>query len=143
MLRSAVTGGELSLIDQSEMPLPLQAGDRLLLASDGLLTLGEEEVGHLLGAAGRDADAITADLLAAIEDRDLPNQDNTTVLVALSPADGVLPIGSGDPSTRRIERDLGAAPRRGEGPSYLSVLTAIGFAVLAAALVLLAIAVLP
>lgn len=141
-LRSAVAGGELSMIDCSETSLPLEAGDRLLLASDGLLTLGEEEVGHLLGVADRDADAITDDLLGAIEDRDLPSQDNTTVLVALPPVDGVVPIGTGDPSTHWTERHPADVSRRRDGPSYLSALTAVGFVVIAAALVLLAIAVL-
>src|SRR5262249_52790667 len=39
-LRSALTGGELALVDLSAEPARLDKGDSILLASDGLLGLG-------------------------------------------------------------------------------------------------------
>ena len=39
MLRSAVTGEELDLVDVSRKPLVLEAGDYVILASDGVQTL--------------------------------------------------------------------------------------------------------
>lgn len=44
MLRSAVMGGEIPLVDVHERPFPLLPGDRLILSSDGLESLMEQEV---------------------------------------------------------------------------------------------------
>jgi serine/threonine protein phosphatase PrpC len=81
-LRSAVTGDELDLVDASREPLPLAAGDIVLLASDGVLTLTDSEIAELLNrhqgrAPGDIADALVHAVLQAGD----PHQDNTTVVV--------------------------------------------------------------
>ena len=50
-LRSAVTGEDLALVDAGAPPVRLGIGDRILLASDGLEALSEEEIHRLSGGA--------------------------------------------------------------------------------------------
>jgi serine/threonine protein phosphatase PrpC len=68
------------LVDLCEQACSLQADDRVLLASDGLLTLSEADIAAHLG------DEMAAELpcqrlLAAVAAAGYPNQDNTTVIV--------------------------------------------------------------
>lgn len=82
MLRSAVTGEEIELIDLSQKPLRLEAGDYVVLASDGLLTLEQGEIERILSAyAGDGAQAVANALIRAVEALRDPHQDNTTVIV--------------------------------------------------------------
>ena len=81
-LRAAVTGEELELIDKPDAPLVLEAGDIVLVASDGLHTLEEEEIRRLISAWYRDGvEAIAEALLRAVGNVGDPHQDNTTVIV--------------------------------------------------------------
>lgn len=81
MLRSAVTGDELDLIDQSQNPLILEQGDYVILASDGLHTLEDYEVGRIVAAyAGDGPDAVAGALIRAVEAVRDPHQDNATVI---------------------------------------------------------------
>jgi protein phosphatase len=81
-LRSALTGGEIEMIDVTPRPLPLAAGDIVIVASDGLHTFDDPELGRLVTAvASQGAEAIATHLIAAIDDRGADNQDNTTVAV--------------------------------------------------------------
>lgn len=81
-LRSAVTGEPLNLIDASGEPRPLAAGDLLVLASDGVLTLSEPEIRNVILASGADGpDAIADNLLAAVLDVGEPHQDNITLVI--------------------------------------------------------------
>jgi protein phosphatase len=80
VLRSALTGAEIDMIDWSREPLPLEAGDVVILASDGLHTVPEEEIARM-AAAAETPDAIAEALLAAVAADDDPYQDNTTVVV--------------------------------------------------------------
>ena len=79
-LRSAVTGEALKLVDSGSPPVRLSAGDRIVLASDGLETLPGEEVLRL-GGRNRAAAATVSDLLEAVETIGKPSQDNATVIV--------------------------------------------------------------
>jgi formylglycine-generating enzyme required for sulfatase activity/serine/threonine protein phosphatase PrpC len=80
MLMSAITGEEIAEIDCPEKPLQLRAGDRLILASDGLDTLSVENI--LQGSAwSKSAKECVDNLLKAVEDADRPRQDNSTVIV--------------------------------------------------------------
>ncbi len=81
-LRSAVTGEELDLIDASKNPLALETGDIVLLASDGILTLAEDDIRRRLQAYKDDTvDRIAEGLLRDVESVGDPHQDNTTLIV--------------------------------------------------------------
>ena len=77
-LRSAVTGEDLTLVDEGGA-VRLDAGDRVLLASDGLETLANGEIERRCRGGG--AADVVADLLRAVEATARPSQDNTTVVV--------------------------------------------------------------
>jgi protein phosphatase len=81
MLRSAVTGEELDLVDVSRRPLQLEQGDYVILASDGLHTLETSEIERIVAAyAGDGAEAVANALIRAVEAVRDPYQDNTTVI---------------------------------------------------------------
>lgn len=85
MLRSAVTGEELDLVDVSRKPLLLEPGDYVILASDGLQTLDTTEIERIVAAYADDgAEAVASALIRAVEAVRDPHQDNTTV-VAVRP----------------------------------------------------------
>ena len=87
-LRSAVMGDDIPLIDVSSQPIAVEQGDRLLLASDGLMTLSDQEIEAILKKT-QDApleDSVAA-LIQAVEAVENPQQDNTTVLL-YAPAEG-------------------------------------------------------
>ena len=79
-LRSAVTGEDLTLVDESSPPARLGDGDRIVLASDGLETLPPEEIRRRCDG-GRAPAAIVSDLLREVEAMNRLSQDNATVLV--------------------------------------------------------------
>ncbi|MEO1206540.1 MAG: protein phosphatase 2C domain-containing protein [Pseudomonadota bacterium] len=82
MLRSAVTGDDLELVDQSRMSLQLEAGDYVVLASDGLQTLEASEIERIISGYGGDGAAAVANaLIRAVEAVRDPHQDNATVVV--------------------------------------------------------------
>ncbi|HEX2839718.1 PP2C family protein-serine/threonine phosphatase [Hyphomicrobium sp.] len=81
-LRSALTGKKIEILDLQGDPYPLAAGDWLILASDGIATLAGDEIGDIVyanrdGAAGEMAER----LIAAVEAKRDPDQDNATVVV--------------------------------------------------------------
>ena len=80
MLMSAVTGEEIAEIDCPETPLQLRAGDRLLIASDGLDTLSLDKTLQCCAWA-KSAKECVDSLLKAVEAAERPRQDNTTVVV--------------------------------------------------------------
>jgi protein phosphatase len=81
MLRSAVTGEELDLVDVSRRPLVLEAGDYVILASDGVHTLDTAEIERVVSAYAEDgADAVASALIRAVEAVRDPHQDNTTII---------------------------------------------------------------
>ncbi len=87
-LRSAVMGDDIPLIDVSSQPVAVQQGDRLLLASDGLLTLSEQEIAAILRETqGVPLQDSAAALIQAVEVAEHPHQDNTTVLL-YAPTEG-------------------------------------------------------
>jgi protein phosphatase len=81
MLRSAVTGEDIDLVDFSRRPLALEQGDYVILASDGLQTLETSEIGRVVAAYAEDgAEAVAGALIRAVEALRDPHQDNTTVI---------------------------------------------------------------
>ena len=86
-LVSAVTGEALELVDLPRQPCSLKPNDQILLASDGVLTLSEQEIAALLKKDGHSAGSPCQRLLAAVASHQHPQQDNVTVLWARSAAD--------------------------------------------------------
>jgi len=85
MLRSAVTGEDIDLVDLSARPLRIEPGDYIILASDGLQTLEGVEIERIVAAYGDDgAGAVARALIRAVEALKDPHQDNATV-VAVRP----------------------------------------------------------
>lgn len=81
MLRSAITGDDIELVDVSRTPLKLEAGDYIILASDGLHTLEPREIERIVAAYGADgARAVCDALIRAVEAVRDPHQDNATVV---------------------------------------------------------------
>lgn len=81
-LRSAVSGEELDLVDVSRRPLMLESGDVVVVASDGIHTLGDEAIARLVATHVADgADAAAAALIDAVDRAGDTMQDNTTVVV--------------------------------------------------------------
>lgn len=89
MLRSAVTGDDIDLIDLSRRPLKVEPGDYIILASDGLQTLESVEIERIVAAYAEDgAVAVANALIRAVEALKDPHQDNATVVaVRLLPQD--------------------------------------------------------
>ena len=82
MLRSALTGEEIELVDISQRPLDLVAGDYVVLASVGVHTLHTGEIARIIGAYADDGPEAIADaLIRGVEALRDPHQDNTTVVV--------------------------------------------------------------
>lgn len=82
LLRSAVTGRMIALVDLHGTPLVLRAGDLLLLASDGVETLPEYRLAELLRQAhGEPPETLVVKLLAAVEAAGHPYQDNASVIL--------------------------------------------------------------
>jgi serine/threonine protein phosphatase PrpC len=68
-------------MDETIDLVPIQADDTLILASDGLDTLSVSTIGQI-AQSGASATEVVKDLLRAVEERDRPRQDNTSVIVA-------------------------------------------------------------
>jgi len=87
MLRSAVTGEDIDLVDLSSRPLKVEPGDYIILASDGLQTLDAAEIERIIAAYADDgAVAVANALIRAVEAIKDPHQDNATVIaVRLAP----------------------------------------------------------
>ncbi|MGD8348603.1 MAG: SUMF1/EgtB/PvdO family nonheme iron enzyme [Gammaproteobacteria bacterium] len=80
MLMSAMTGEEISSIDVSETPVKLKPGDRVIVASDGLDTLGAGAIIQYSSWSATAKECVYA-LLKAVDDANKINQDNTTLIV--------------------------------------------------------------
>ncbi|HPG88229.1 MAG TPA: SpoIIE family protein phosphatase [Hyphomicrobium sp.] len=82
MLRSAVTGDDIDLIDLPFTPIALEPGDFVVLSSDGIVTLDAREIGRIIqGYASDGATAVATALIRAVDAVREPHQDNATVLV--------------------------------------------------------------
>lgn len=81
MLMSAMTGTEISSIDCPESPIKLQPGDRIIIASDGLDTIGAGAIIQYSSWSKTAKECVYA-LLKAVDDVKRKNQDNTTIIVA-------------------------------------------------------------
>lgn len=85
-IRSAVSGEALTMIDTPSAPVPLNKRDVVLLASDGLLTLSDDEIVKVLGDHTDALPQVIANaLVKAVTSKQKPRQDNTTVQVIKVP----------------------------------------------------------
>lgn len=84
-LTSAVQGKDLAEISQDG--LSIEAGDVILLASDGVSTLTGREVAAVCGEqAGAPAEAIANTIIQRIDARKRPHQDNATIVAVRCPS---------------------------------------------------------
>ena len=90
-LRSVLRGGEIPLLDHHGDWLPLPPGDFIILASDGLLSLSDDEM-LSIGRASDDPGSCVEALLQAVVAKQAPHQDNTTVVVAMRSRSGGRPV---------------------------------------------------
>lgn len=79
-LTSSLDGAEIPRVDCPQMPLQLEAGDVIILASDGLDALSEGRIVFIVDAENS-AQECAAELLDAVKMVAHPRQDNTTVVV--------------------------------------------------------------
>jgi len=86
VLRSALTGAEIDMVDRSQRPLALQPGDAVILASDGIHSISRADIARVVAGANT-SDAAAEALLAAVEAAGDAYQDNTTVVVVRVPED--------------------------------------------------------
>jgi serine/threonine protein phosphatase PrpC len=89
-LRAALIGEDIAEVQLQETPLPMQSGDKFILASDGLETLSDHEIAEIV-ADNRDALEIARELIARVEAKNRPGQDNTSVVVVCPFQKPVLP----------------------------------------------------
>ncbi|MDX2159064.1 MAG: protein phosphatase 2C domain-containing protein [Hyphomicrobiaceae bacterium] len=83
VLVSALTGRKLEIVDLPVRAFKVEAGDVLMLASDGLNTLPDEEIGRIVADRhGEGAVRLSTVLLETVRSRRVERQDNTTVAVA-------------------------------------------------------------
>ncbi len=81
MLRSAITGEGLDHIDISKRPLALEAGDYVILASDGIHTLDMPKLVKIISAQGQDGPLqLSEAIVREIDHQREPHQDNATVI---------------------------------------------------------------
>ena len=76
---SSAAGFSLKVVECNETGIPIAAGDKLLLATDGLLTVPMTEVAEVLMASDT-AEAASYRLLRYVEEAKREYQDNATVV---------------------------------------------------------------
>lgn len=87
MLRSAVMGGKVDLVDGAQRTCRLGPGDYLLLASDGLQTVADHDLEQWLHETNGGVEAAADALLSAVQDAAAPGQDNVTFLLLAGAAE--------------------------------------------------------
>lgn len=116
VLRSALTGGHVPMIDAPEEWRTFQKGERIVAATDGLDTLKPDDIARIAQGSS-DGVRIANDLIDAVEAAAKPRQDNTTVALLLAP---------GEKTTGGAPNDLKASWRRkGLQPKAVFLLLAI------------------
>jgi len=80
MLMSAIMGEDINEIDVPDVAFELEAGDRLLICSDGMDTLSPGKIIQYSEWSESTKECADA-LMQAVEDVGMPKQDNTTAVV--------------------------------------------------------------
>jgi serine/threonine protein phosphatase PrpC len=82
VLRSALSGGELTLVDLTRTSYPLAEGDQLIVATDGIDSLRPEQIVDVLNRHDPgDAQTAVEALITAVKQEDRPYQDNVSILL--------------------------------------------------------------
>lgn len=85
ILMSALIGENIYEVDDPP-PIDLMAGDVLIAATDGIETLTHQEIITVISSlSDKDAASLADELLHAVQIKQLPRQDNTTVVVIRVP----------------------------------------------------------
>ncbi len=101
MLMSAVTGEDINEIDVPSEPLVLEAGDKVLLCSDGLDTLSSGKIIQYSDWSESPKECADA-LMQAVEEANMPRQDNTTAVVVNVKDSAVAPVAEEEPVTEDV-----------------------------------------
>ncbi len=81
-LRSAVSGGELTLVDLCPEPVRLAEGDWVILASDGVETLTDSQLSALIETSmDASPDQLSQTILQAVAAEERPEQDNASLVL--------------------------------------------------------------
>ncbi|CBS90930.1 PP2C family protein-serine/threonine phosphatase [Azospirillum lipoferum] len=91
-ITSALTGDPIPLVDGPHRGDPIQEDDRLILASDGLLSLSSHELSVLLEGGPQPAGRLVQQILNSVDALQLEGQDNTTVIVLAADRPDSMPI---------------------------------------------------
>lgn len=135
-LRSAVIGEAMQHIDQSRKPVRFRKGDRLLIASDGVETLSEDEIAALFNQSkDADAETLAQTLLSSVDAVQRKGQDNTTVMVVDLFFGGTAAFGAVDPEapTEKVTRRTITPIRKPKGKKSSKGTGALVFVLLALA----------
>jgi len=110
-LRSALTGERIPLQEIHAQVLTLRLGDKLIVASDGLLTLTGDEIANITSDLDlKDPSALADRLVTSVDAKQLPRQDNTTVVVvSVTESDGAAPIISAPVQSTPMEPEATSA----------------------------------
>jgi len=82
LLRSGVSGKVIELVDVCEKPAQLEAGDIVVLASDGVETLSGSELATVLGNPGNESmQSLAGHLMTRIEAARHTGQDNASAIL--------------------------------------------------------------
>jgi PPM family protein phosphatase len=110
-LTSAITGQKIARLNCPQDPFALQAGDMVVVSSDGLHSLSDEEIEYILRRnAKRPSLEIAECLIDAVREARVPGQDNVSIIVIkvmsdkpLAQVDGGGSDASGRPKTRFVD----------------------------------------
>ena len=80
-LLEAVMGENINMLDAPDSIIPLQEGDWLILASDGVESCEEKDILKLTEIQPNSPEIFTLNLLKAVSDVGKPSQDNASVVV--------------------------------------------------------------
>ncbi|MDO5574489.1 MAG: serine/threonine-protein phosphatase [bacterium] len=81
--------GQIKMMDVTEKPFQLEAGDIIMLCSDGIYkTLSEETLKTLIRDAGSNMEAVACNIIDCINQADNPTQDNATLIAIIYQPDG-------------------------------------------------------
>jgi serine/threonine protein phosphatase PrpC len=83
-ITSALTGSLIPLIDGPSQPVEWRPKDVLVAASDGLLTLAQQALAHVLDETGDEALQKASQVVAKVAGQKKKRQDNTTVAIILA-----------------------------------------------------------